>query len=270
MLRTRLLTAAVLLMVVGGCLFQASETLWNALVAFIVGWASWEWGGLARQRVTVRVGYTLGVLGLMLWGERGPQAIWMTASLVFWLTMVPVWLKGRWQIHSWTLLLAGMVVLLPTGWSLILLRRQGPELVLALMAVMWVSDTAAYFAGKAWGKHKLAPDISPGKTWQGVMGAWVGVTVYAGWVWWTSVRPEAQGTMAGLIRHSGFIWLLLAWVLAALGILGDLFESWIKRCAGVKDSGSGLPGHGGILDRVDALTSSLPLAALWVMWATGT
>jgi phosphatidate cytidylyltransferase len=116
-----------------------------------------------------------------------------------------------------------------------------------------VADTAAYFAGRAFGRHKLAPHISPGKTWEGALGAMAGVTLY--WAAVVLLAPSASG-----LTVSGFGLVL---VMTAVSIEGDLFESWMKRVAGRKDSGTLLPGHGGVLDRVDALTSTLPLAALY-------
>jgi len=118
------------------------------------------------------------------------------------------------------------------------------------MAMVWVADISAYFAGRKFGKHKLAPGISPGKTWEGVAGAVLGVLVY--------VVLVMAGS--GMTQHYSLI--LFAMVGVALSVVGDLFESAIKRQAGVKDSGTLLPGHGGLLDRIDALTSTLPLAAL--------
>ena len=148
-------------------------------------------------------------------------------------------------------MLMGWIVLLPTCLALYQLRAIDPLLLLGLMGVVWVSDSAAYFVGRLFGKHKLAPEISPGKTWEGVAGASVAVFFYA--LIWGQVL---QSTMLAL----GLI--LFALMLAGLGIIGDLFESLMKRLAGVKDSGNILPGHGGILDRIDALTSTLPVAVL--------
>jgi len=145
----------------------------------------------------------------------------------------------------------GWLVLLPTGLALYQLRAIDPLLLLGFMCTIWISDTAAYFSGRAWGKHKLAPSISPGKTWEGVAGALAAVLVYA-LIWSTSSKNDALAVM--------LVPLLL--LLTAMGIIGDLFESLMKRQADVKDSGNILPGHGGILDRIDALTSTLPLAIL--------
>jgi phosphatidate cytidylyltransferase len=145
----------------------------------------------------------------------------------------------------------GWLLLLPTGLALYQLRTISPLLLLGFMAAIWISDTAAYFAGRAYGKHKLAPGISPGKTWEGVVGALVAVSVYA--LIWSQIAGEDA-------RIILLLPLLLGLVI--LGIIGDLFESLMKRHAGVKDSGNILPGHGGILDRIDALTSTLPAAVL--------
>ena len=126
------------------------------------------------------------------------------------------------------------------------------------MAIVWISDTAAFLCGKQWGRCKLAPSISPGKTWEGVAGAFGGVTLY--YVILSVCFASGHAVLDGAMGFAVFL------ALTALGVEGDLFESWIKRTAGVKDSGTVLPGHGGILDRIDALTSSMPAAALVLAW----
>jgi phosphatidate cytidylyltransferase len=126
------------------------------------------------------------------------------------------------------------------------------------MSIIWISDTTAFLCGKRWGKHKLAPSISPGKTGEGVAGALAGVTMYYAMV--SLSFPSGHTVLNGIAGLAVFL------ALTALGVEGDLFESWIKRTASVKDSGTVLPGHGGILDRVDALTSSMPIAALILTW----
>ena len=148
-------------------------------------------------------------------------------------------------------MLVGWIVLLPTCLALYQLRVISPWLLLGFMATIWISDTAAYFTGRSLGKRKLAPTISPNKTWEGVAGALIAVTVYA--LAWTIWQPNPTFAFA-------LIPILL--IMALLGIIGDLYESLVKRQAGVKDSGTLLPGHGGILDRIDALTSALPFAIL--------
>jgi phosphatidate cytidylyltransferase len=137
-------------------------------------------------------------------------------------------------------------------------RERSPWLLLGVMALVWIADTAAYFAGRRFGRRKLAPGISPGKSWEGVAGAGIALVLYA---------SAISAAIVGL-RIPGA--LILAAALLYFSILGDLFESWMKRLAGVKDSGTILPGHGGILDRIDALTAALPIAAgilHFVSWA---
>jgi phosphatidate cytidylyltransferase len=127
------------------------------------------------------------------------------------------------------------------------------------MAIVWVADSAAYFAGRRFGKRRLAPAISPGKTWEGVYGALIAVAVYA-----LALLPFAEGAgySAAIVPASVIAWVALAMALVGLSIVGDLFESQLKRNRGVKDSGKLLPGHGGVLDRIDALLAALPPAAL--------
>lgn len=174
-------------------------------------------------------------------------------SAVFWLLAVPFQLATVRSIHNpWAFMSAGWLVLLPACLSLYQLRAIDPLLLLGIMGVVWISDSAAYFTGRSCGKHKLAPRISPGKTWEGVAGAVVSVLIYA-LIWFYSVN-KGQALIGWLIP------LLL--VLAVLGIAGDLYESLLKRQAGVKDSGNILPGHGGVLDRIDALLPVLPVATL--------
>jgi phosphatidate cytidylyltransferase len=142
---------------------------------------------------------------------------------------------------------AGFAVLVPAGLAMAMLE---PLEVLAVLVLVWIADTAAYFVGRAWGRRRLAPSISPGKTWEGAAGGLVGAALYA--------------IIVAFITHRG-AWPALAATAVFLGmasIVGDLFESAAKRQAGLKDSGALLPGHGGVLDRIDSATATLPLAAL--------
>ena len=153
-------------------------------------------------------------------------------------------------------LVIGAVVLIPVWFALVSLREIGPLYVFFSMGVIWLADTAAYFAGRAFGRHKLAPTISPGKTWEGVAAAMLIAILYAVILVTLSKHYGAiSGGRIGLVAL-GFV------LLTALSVLGDLFESWLKRRSGKKDSGNLFPGHGGILDRIDSITSTMPLAAL--------
>jgi phosphatidate cytidylyltransferase len=143
----------------------------------------------------------------------------------------------------------GLFLIAPLWLALICLKGIDPWLLLTLLMTIWVADTAAYFFGKYFGKHKLAPSISPGKTWEGVFGALIGVTLLAGILYFNTLV-------------STWAIFILLWLVALLGVVGDLFESLVKRQMNKKDSGDLLPGHGGILDRIDGLIPSLPIAVL--------
>jgi phosphatidate cytidylyltransferase len=272
MLRARLLTASVLLVLLALLLFRASATIWQGAVLAAALVASWEWAGLARFPGASRMFYVLvtGVLaGGLSWASAQDSAVSLKVlyaiSALFWILLAPLWLARQWRVDSPAMLaLTGWVVILPTGFALVGLRVAGPWTLLMFMAVVWVSDTAAYFVGRAFGRRKLAPAISPGKTWEGVAGAVVAVLLYAV-VLGQWLAPDQESATGQVIRALSTGWIPLLLALTALGVEGDLFESWIKRCAGVKDSGSLLPGHGGILDRIDALTATLPLVALLLL-----
>ena len=272
MLKTRVITALVLLFLFLAALFWLSPRAWAGFAGVLLIPAAWEWAKLIKLG---RIGCGLYAVLVMaacaslsdwapgkspLGGPAAHVALYLVASL-FWMVVVPLWLWRSWLPRSrWLAALTGLVVLVPTWLALVELRGLDPLLLLLLMSVAWISDTAAYFAGRRFGRHKLAPSISPGKTWEGVGGAVLAVSAYAGlWSYaWQPYFPQVLKSM----RFGAFGVLLFLWLLTALGIYGDLFESALKRRAGVKDSGTLLPGHGGVLDRIDALTAVLPLAAL--------
>ncbi len=196
------------------------------------------------------------------WPETIPRFVCGTATL-FWLLVVPAWLAAGWRVESkLALALAGWLVLIAAWVALVQIQARSPALLLALMGVVWIADTAAYFAGRAFGRHRLAPSISPGKTWEGVYGALAATAVYA--VALLGFAPAAREGAISLAVAAAWVALLLA--LTAVSIVGDLFESLLKRQRGVKDSGRILPGHGGVLDRIDALIAALPAAALIVQY----
>jgi phosphatidate cytidylyltransferase len=274
MLKTRVLTAAVLLAVFLSALFLLPKPGWIASCALFLGLSAWEWGALAALAAVGRLIYSAFLVGVFVLlgflevsvtnGSFAPAWIYYAAGL-FWIVLVPVWIWRQPRFGRRTLLLAaGATVLLPAAAALVDLRGVHPVLLLAVLGTVWISDTAAYFVGRRFGKHKLAPSISPGKTWEGVAGALAAVALYAlAWV--------ALGGAGGMPAWLGGTRIAPAWIvpillgLAVVGIIGDLFESLIKRQAGVKDSGTLLPGHGGILDRFDAPVAMLPLAVLAFM-----
>jgi phosphatidate cytidylyltransferase len=253
MLKARVITALFLVAGFLAVLFLLPPQAAGLVFALVAALAGWEWAGLMQAPARGRVIYALLTFGLsmLFWTSptEGFPLLWGLAAL-FWLAFAPLWMKRQWSASCATL---GLVILVPTWAALVALHARSPLLLLAVMALVWVADISAYFTGRAFGKHKLAPAISPGKTWEGVAGAVVGVLVYG-----MAVAPYLP-VVQNLDRFVLAACLLL---LTALSIVGDLFESMAKRQAGMKDSSQLLPGHGGILDRIDSQTSTLPLVAL--------
>ncbi|TDR31685.1 phosphatidate cytidylyltransferase [Hydromonas duriensis] len=267
MVKTRVLTALAMLCVVGGLMFFASPNVWLAAVSLMVAWAAAEWANLAKFNKLQKVLYVFALPALLGAGYAfsydipSLMGVGITLSVAFWMLIVPLWLYFSWHVtFKPALALVGALVLLVTGWCFLLVRHDARYawMLLGLLVVVWVADTAAFFAGRAFGRRKLAPSISPGKTIEGALGAWVGVTVYLAVV---TVGMHWLPIDLGFVKL-----LLLGFLLTYQSIIGDLFESWLKRCAGVKDSGHALPGHGGILDRIDSILSTLPLQVLLLNW----
>ena len=268
MLKLRVITAVILLALLLVALFALPPAAWAALIILMVVQGAVEWArlsGLRSREAKLYWGLTLLLmLGLSVADSAATEAQQVlvhlavyTVSAVLWLIIVPTWLMAGWKVRQPLLMaLTGWAVLIPTGLAMQDLREAAPSpwLLLLVMGLVWVADIAAYFAGRKFGKNKLAPSISPGKTWEGVAGALLGVSVYVVLAW--SFSPYFSH------REVLPILLLASWWWVGLAVIGDLFESAIKRQAGVKDSGALLPGHGGLLDRIDALTSTLPLAAM--------
>jgi phosphatidate cytidylyltransferase len=171
---------------------------------------------------------------------------------LFWIVLAPLWMwRGVRPAQATWIGAAGFAVLVPAGLAMAALE---PLEVLLVLVLVWIADTAAYFVGRAWGQRRLAPAISPGKSWEGAIGGLIGAAVYAIIIAFFTERSAWLALVATAV------------LLGMVSIVGDLFESAAKRQAGVKDSGALLPGHGGMLDRIDSATATLPLAALvWPM-----
>jgi phosphatidate cytidylyltransferase len=259
MLKTRILTALVLLPLMLAALFLFPSDLWAVFSALVVGLALWEYArmvGLGGRALTGYLALSL-LLALVcrFAGWHSPQ--WLQVGvLIFWLVIVPLWLRGRWKTPRGILAgLLGWMLMFP-AWFAMLDWRHGADSraalqLLAIMGLVWVADVAAYFSGKAFGRRKLAPAISPGKSWEGVIGALVVVAIYAmivaraGWI------SLPLGAAACIV---------LALPLTMVSVAGDLLESWFKRSAGIKDSSRLLPGHGGVYDRIDSLIAVLAVS----------
>ncbi len=270
-----MITALFLLAGFFSALFYLPPLGWLMLATAVAAIAAWEWGGLMRLGGGLRLAF--GVLLVVLCAALGalePAAVGLGGEFsaaawrlgvwcylpaaVFWLLAVPVWLKQRWPLSNAAVGVAtGILLILPTWLALVQLRQAGPLALLAIMGVVWLADIGAYFAGRRFGKHKLAPTISPGKTWEGALGGGVAVLAYGFLL--SSKLPA--------VLASNYLLLVVVLVLLTIiSVLGDLFESLLKRQAGLKDSSNVLPGHGGVLDRIDSLTSTLPLVALvWLV-----
>ena len=271
MLKTRIVTAIVLVSAFLLALFYLPPIGWLAVSTLIAALAAWEWGALIGFGKQARVSFGLAVVvvavltaiaspgAVGIAGESDSAAIalgrWFYyPSAAFWILVAPIWMKSRWRIHGSVLgVLVGAVVILPTWLALVQIKLAGELVLLAIMATVWLADIAAYFSGRTFGRHKLAPAISPGKTWEGAIGSVLAVVVYG--FFYLSVLPKELAGSPALL----FV-LLVAF--AAFSIVGDLLESLLKRQAGLKDSSGILPGHGGVLDRIDSLTSTLPMAAI--------
>lgn len=272
MLKTRVLTAVVLLVLFLSAIFILPATGWVVFVTIVATLAAWEWGGLLALGQAGRLALGAGFAALCFCITlRYPAALglndeflrqawgfgrWIYApALAFWGLVVPLWMWRHWRLpKSLAGVFIGLMVLLPTWLALIQLRPAGAWVLLAIMATVWVADSAAYFAGRRFGRHKLAPSISPGKTWEGAFGAACAVVIYG-----LALADYLPAVLAG----NRLLLIIVLLLVTSVSIIGDLFESLLKRKAGIKDSSQILPGHGGVLDRIDSLTSTLPLVALF-------
>jgi phosphatidate cytidylyltransferase len=258
-LAARIGTASVLIAMLLAGLFLLPKLGVAALMALIVAIAGHEWArlcglGVMESRVyaaAVVIGFAV-VVSVRVWQPA------FIAAAAFWIFAAPVWLwLGLSARQRNGLIPLGFLLLVPPALAMVVLE---PLDALLALAVAWIADTAAYFAGRRWGRHKLAPSISPGKTWEGAAGGLIGAAAYA--IILSILFAGMQGTW--MVAFLG-----AAALLVAVSIVGDLFESAAKRQAGVKDSGTILPGHGGMLDRIDSATAVLPVAALLVPWLKG-
>lgn len=271
MLLQRVITAVALLLVLVPAMVWRGTWPFALVTAALMGAAAWEWGCLngMRHAVAVAVGGALALGLVAAWARVGdvpvPATVWwgVTAG---WAVVLAAALRGG--VEAWPRwpaamrLVFGWAALAAAWWALVGLHAQGFGVLLSALALVWVADVAAYFAGRAFGRRKLAPRISPGKTWEGAVGGLLAVLALA--LAWTAIAglwpPAGDALYPRLLAHGLPVALPALCVLTAASVAGDLFESLVKRSAGVKDSSALLPGHGGVLDRVDALLPVLPAA----------
>lgn len=247
--------------------FSSAAFAWISLLIILFGAA--EWAALTGLRGVFARGLYVAVIALLAWGAWWCAAtgrVWVPATvgglwwscaallLAFWR---PQW-KGRHML--WGLRFAGLPTLVPAWLALVLIHRYDPWLLVFLIVLAAIGDTAAYFVGKRFGRHRMAPALSPGKTWEGLMGELSAAFV---------VSLVGAGVFAGDAATARAAFVALAMLAVFASVCGDLFESLLKRVAGSKDSGDLLPGHGGVLDRVDSHLAAAPIFLLGLMWLFG-
>lgn len=278
MLKTRIITALALLAVLLPVLFFNYFPAFALVVTLFVGAAVWEGARLfglneSKARVFGFIGGGLFVL-LMYSAKPGAvNALYGVAALLWLIRYAPTLGLGLPQLGTaanWSLAITFTFAVFAAFFALVGLYLKSPLYLLSVMVLVWIADIGAYFSGKAFGKRKLAPTISPGKSWEGAIGGAVAVLVLAAVsiVLAGGAAPWLQDTFAFRLqaRFGWAVALLVLLVLVMFSVIGDLFESQLKRRAGMKDSSNLLPGHGGVLDRVDALIPVLPMAALVSSW----
>lgn len=281
MLKQRIITAVILAPLAIAAIFFLSLTNLAAVLLAVMAIGAWEWGPLMgfdtkRRRIAFVSAIVLSIIGL--WVLIPPESLWQLNGNINSMATIVLWLAAAWWTFAvfmvvkypryssfWTQHrsirgLFGIITLVPTWLAFLVIRSNqqlldeyhGTYLLLLLFALVWSADIGAYFAGKRFGKNKLMPKVSPGKTIEGFVGG--------------NISAALVAIITGLFFGWNFSQLILAVGLALLissvSVVGDLTESMLKRQAGVKDSGSILPGHGGVLDRIDSLTATAPVFAL--------
>ncbi len=261
MLKTRIITAAVLIvLLLIVVLWLPPAATWIAMTVVVLAGA-WEWSAFLRLRtLPARVLYVAVVAACLpiLWQltQDAPARLWVLLLALLWWVAALLWvIIAPHRVAPWSAALAGILALAPAWMALVRLRidvPRGSQWLLFAMCLVWAADVGAYFAGRAFGRTKLAPQVSPGKTWEGVLGGLALAALVALWgSWWFAV-PALQ-----------LVPICLGVV--AISVVGDLTESLLKRFAGLKDSGTLFPGHGGVMDRIDSLTSAMPVLLLGLM-----
>ncbi len=278
MLKQRVITAVVLLAILLPALFYPSYVPFCAITLVLISAGGWEWGRLngCSQPMSVLIGLTCLLACLLSWsaGLLTPSLPWLWSAAGATWVLVGGWLlrsgvSGWPQISKPLRLLVGAVAIWLAWLALAQARVIGINFLLSVMVLVWTADIGAYLSGKTFGtrftKTKLAASISPGKSWEGVWGGMVCVLLLAlGWILLDRSGATLTPSIYSLLvsRHGWVVMLIAVVFLSAMSVVGDLVESLVKRSAGAKDSSGLLPGHGGVLDRVDAPLPTLPLAMM--------
>lgn len=267
MLKQRIITALILLPIALIGFFLLEGLAFALFIGVVVSLGAWEWARLAGcVGQPARVGYALLVAALLVVLYQLPVlAPWLLAVSVFWWLAATALVlsypdsQRHWRGRTGSLVI-GLLILLPAWQALLVLKQwpQGNWLIVAVMVLVWVADIGAYFSGRRFGRRKLAPQVSPGKSWEGLVGGLLasllvtlGVGLYRGW--------SARELVLALLGAAAVV---------LISVVGDLTESMFKRSAGIKDSSQLLPGHGGVMDRIDSLTAAVPVFAV-LLWLAG-
>lgn len=269
MLKQRVLTALILIPLLVLAVFKLPTLYFATLLVFITALGAWEWSALSGCKTPAsRIAFVLLLIllsfGMYFYADTVNSDRLIYLALVWWMVAFISVIAHQLEWFSLTRqpilrLTMGLLVILPAWISLVTLHAQatnGSLLVLLLFVLIWVADSAAYFAGRRWGKHRLASRVSPGKSWEGVLAAVASSALLgAAYAWWQGM------TMLPILWFS-----ILSLFTVSCSVMGDLFESLIKRTANIKDSGTILPGHGGVMDRIDSLTVAAPVFLVGLYW----
>lgn len=263
MLRQRVATASVLALIAIWAVLKLPVAGFGLMLLLVVLLGAWEWSRLAaldqtRDRLSYGVMVLAAILAIWPFIDRAEFINSLLIAVCAGWCYVPIWLRRyadqpSYLDHPVTIRIVGLVMLVASWAALMGLRdRFGSGYVLFLLLLIWAADIGAYFIGRRWGRHKLAPTISPGKTWEGVWGAVGAALTFA----------IIGAAILGIKFSHGLEFVAICMVAVGFSIIGDLFESMFKRQCGMKDSGSLLPGHGGVLDRMDSLMAAAPVFLL--------
>lgn len=270
-LRTRVITALVLLAILIAVLYSQSFIVFAIAATAFYAAAAWESARLFQMKHPIPAAALWSVVFILIVSQDrflGATLLAALCAAIWAVRLVPSLALGLPPLASvGNRLLNAVYAIAVLGCftAIAALFRHGPLYLVSVMALVWIADIGAYFSGKAFGKRKLAPSISPGKSWEGAIGGWIAVLVLAAI---STEIPALADTFAThvQVKWNWFGFVLVMSLVVAASIVGDLFESQLKRRAGMKDSSSLLPGHGGVLDRIDALIPVLPIAVLFDSW----
>ena len=273
MLKLRIITAVILLVAVVAALYFLPSPYFALFLGIFIILAAWEWTTFCGlESIPGKIAYVLSfvVIGIILFFGlsrfEDELRIILIITVIWWMAPLLGIINrdvGRNTVlfsNKWLKLISGYLVLLPAWLASVYLHVEDPEsplMLLSLFAIVWLADSAAYFTGRKWGKTKLAAHVSPGKTVEGLFGGMAAILLFA----------LAVGFIKGFGVAYFIIWIVTVVITGLFSVLGDLTESKFKRVAGVKDSGTLLPGHGGVLDRIDAITAAAPVYTLaWLLF----